>query len=178
MINWKRSGPDVVNGPRRHGWRDMPEDLPVDVMPCSNEEYFPFPPTREQLGIMRLADEQTERLLRKFNMSRAEFVRTAAAMAIGFWAIDTVRKGVYGSYGWAHNTATTNACDLEWDGKRGAETLNNLPGEFIFDVQSHHVDPKGMWRVTNPAIHAFSAAVWPQSSALTGGRPGVRTDGS
>src|SRR5436305_131363 len=104
----------------------MPEELPVDVAPCSNEEYFPFPPTREQLGIMRLANEETERYRRKFNMSRAEFVRTASAMAIGFWAIDTVRKGVYGSYGWAHNTATTNACDLEWDGKRGAETLNNL----------------------------------------------------
>src|SRR5204863_1836595 len=156
----------------------MPEELPVDVMPCSNEEYFPFPPTREQLGIMRLANEETERYRRKFNMSRAEFVRTAAAMAIGFWAIDTVRKGVYGNYGWAHNTATTDACDLEWDGHVGAESLNNLPGEFIFDVQSHHVDPDGLWRVSNPAIHAFFAAIWPQSSAATGGQPGVREDGT
>jgi len=176
VINWKRSGPDLVSGPRRHSWKDMPEELPVDVMPCSNEEYFPFPPTREQLGIMRLANEETERYRRKFNMSRAEFVRTAAAMAIGFWAIDTVRKGVYGNYGWA-SSATTNACDLEWDGKKGMETLNNLPGEFIFDVQSHHVDPDGMWRVTNPAIEAFFAGIWPQASPATGDKPSIGPGG-
>ena len=35
-----------------------------------------------------------------------------------------------------------------------------------------------MWRVTNPAIHAFFAAVWEQSSAATGDQPGVREDGS
>src|SRR3712207_8150050 len=46
----------------------------------------------------------------------------------------------------SHNTATTAACDLEWDGRKGMETLRNLPGEFIFDVQSHHVDPDAEWR--------------------------------
>src|SRR5919202_108612 len=70
------------------------------------------------------------------------------------------------------------ACSLDYDGKHGKDTLKNLPGEFIFDVQSHHVDPDGMWRTTNPAIHAFFAAIWPQSSAVTGDQPGVRNDGS
>ncbi|MGH2956394.1 MAG: amidohydrolase family protein [Solirubrobacterales bacterium] len=156
----------------------MPEDLPVDVMPCSNEEYFPPEPSREQLAIMELADRETERLRGKFNMSRRQFVRTAAATTIGFWAIDAVRMGRFGNYGFAHNTATLDACDLEWAGRGGLETLRNLPGEFIFDVQSHHVDPDGMWRVTNPAIHAFFAAVWPQASTVTGDRPGLRPDGS
>jgi uncharacterized protein len=178
MIHWKRSGPALTSTPYRFSWPEMSEALPVDVLPCSNDEYIPPPPTREQRAIMALADAETERLRRKFGMTRAQFVRTAAAMAIGFWAIDVVRPGLFGSYGWAHNTATTNACDLEWDGKTGLQTLLNLPGEFIFDVQSHHVDPDGMWRVTNPAIHAFFAAVWPQSSAVTGGRPGIRRDGS
>jgi predicted TIM-barrel fold metal-dependent hydrolase len=118
---------------------------------------------------MRLADAECERWRRKFKMSRREFVRTAAAAAIGFWAIDVVRPGLFGNYGWAHNTATTHACDLEWDGRKGLATLRNLPGEFIFDVQSHHVDPDGMWRVTNPAIHAFFSAVWPQARPQGGG---------
>jgi predicted TIM-barrel fold metal-dependent hydrolase len=169
LINWKRNGPALTSSPERHSWADMSEDLPVDVMPCSNEEYFPPPPSREQLGIMRLANEETERWRRKLGMSRREFVRTAAATAIGFWAIDMVRPGLFGNYGWAHNTATTGACDLEWDGRRGLATLRNLPGEFIFDVQSHHVDPDGMWRVTNPALHAFFTAVWPQASPVGGG---------
>ena len=163
MIDWKSTGPSLTSSPKRFSWPDLAEDLPVDVMPCSNEEYFPPPPSREQIGIMRLADSECERWRRKMNMSRREFVRTAAATVIGFWAIDMVRPGLFGNYGWAHNTATTAACDLEWDGRKGLASLRNLPGEFIFDVQSHHVDPDGMWRVSNPAIHAFFSAVWPQS---------------
>jgi uncharacterized protein len=163
--------------PYRHAWDDLSEAPPVDVLPCSNDEYFPPPPTREQIGIMQLQDREIERYRRKFNMSRRAFVRTATATAIGFWAIDAVRKGEYGNYGWAQNT-TTDACDLEWDGKKGLERLTNLPGEFIFDVQSHHVDPEGQWRVTNPGFHAFFAAVWPQSSWALGEPGGVREDGS
>jgi hypothetical protein len=177
VINWKRSGPSLTSGPARFSWPDIPEDLPVDVLPCSNEEYFPPPPSREQLAIMRLADAETERMRRKFRMSRAEFVRTAAATAIGFWAIDAIRMGQFGNYGWAHNTATTAACDLEWDGRKGVESLRNLPGEFIFDVQSHHVDPQGLWRVSNPAFVAVFAAIWDQASPLTGEFPSVGPGG-
>src|SRR3954471_8114388 len=176
-INWKRHGPAMTSKPYRHSWDDMSEDLPVDVIPCSNDEYFPPEPTEQQRAIMALADRETERMRIRFGMSRRNFVRTAAATAIGFWAIDAVMQGTWGNYGWASSN-TTDACDLEFDGKRGAETLENLPGEFIFDVQSHHVDPDGMWRVTNPAIHAFFAAIWPQSSAVLGDQPGVGQDGS
>jgi hypothetical protein len=127
---------------------------------------------------MRLQNQEVERLRRRFNMSRAEFVKTSAAMAIGFWAIDVVRPGIFGNYGAvAHNTATTAACDLEWAGRKGLETLSNLPGEFIFDVQSHHVDPDGMWRANNPAFHAFFAAIWPQASPATGDQPSVGPGG-
>jgi uncharacterized protein len=149
----------------RDAWETMPEDLPVDVLPCSNDEYFPPPPSPSQKAIMAIADGEVERWRKKFNMSRREFVRTSAAMAIGFWAIDVVRPGIYGNYGGASavSTGRPDACDLEWAGRKGLETVKNLPGEFIFDVQSHHVDPDGMWRVNNPAIHAFFAAVWPQT---------------
>ena len=166
---WKRS------------WDDPSEALPVDVLPCSNGEFLPPAPTAEQRTIMALAEAETERWQRRFGMSRRTFVRTAAAMSIGLWAIDAIGRGRFGTYALAHNTDTTNACDLEWTGQEGDDgkgTLQNLPGEFIFDVQSHHVDPDGLWRVSNPAIHAFFAAIWPQSSFVTGDRPGIRPDGS
>jgi predicted TIM-barrel fold metal-dependent hydrolase len=150
VIRWKRS------------WPDQTADLPVDVLPASNEEYFPPPPSKRQIAIMDLQNRETERLRRKFGMTRAQFVRSAAGMAVGFWAIDAVMMGQYGSYGFAQ-VPKPDACDLDWDGKKGAESLKNKPGEFIFDVQSHHVDPDGQWRATNPAIHAFFAAVWPQA---------------
>ncbi|MEY2477948.1 MAG: uncharacterized protein QOG87_3263 [Actinomycetota bacterium] len=163
---WKRS------------WGDQNEDLPVDVLPCSNGEYIPLPASAGQRAIMSLADAESERWRRRLGMSRRQFVRTAAATAVGLWAIDMVGDSRFGSFGFAHNTDTTDACDLENDGKAGLQTLQNLPGEFIFDIQSHHVDPDGLWRVNNPAIHAFFAAVWPQSSPLLGGRPAIRDDGS
>jgi hypothetical protein len=142
------------------------------VLPRSNGEFVPPPPTERQLGIMRLAESETERWRRKMGLSRRDFVRTAGALAIGFWAIDSLAAGRFGTYraAKAHNTATTDACDLEWAGGEGFETLGNLPGELILDVQTHHVDPAGMWRVNNPAIHAFFAVVWEQS------RSGGETD--
>jgi predicted TIM-barrel fold metal-dependent hydrolase len=34
-----------------------------------------------------------------------------------------------------------------------------------------------MWRVTNPAIEAFFAGIWPQASPATGGKPGIGPGG-
>jgi uncharacterized protein len=113
---------------------------------------------------MALADEHTERWRRRFGMSRRDFVRTAAATAIGLWAIDAVGAGRFGRYLFGGRPARAmDACDLEFDAATGTAGLANLPGEFIFDVQTHHVDPDGLWRVDNPVIHAFFAAVWPQA---------------
>ena len=169
MIRWSRS------------WPDQWEGLPVDVLPSSNGEYIPPPPSQEQLLIMHLQDREVERYRRKFNMSRRRFVRTSMAMSIGFWAIDAVMPGKWGNYasaasnGWS---STMDACDLAYAGGQGLETVANLPGEFIFDIQSHHVEPDAAWRVTNPGIEAFFAAIWPQSSAALGNHPGLRSDGS
>jgi predicted TIM-barrel fold metal-dependent hydrolase len=157
-----------VNSWIQRRWRNEPkisERLPVDVFPCSNGEFDPGPVTLQQQQVMALAEDATEQARRRFGMTRREFVRTAAAYTIGFWAIDQVMGTQWGSYtASAHNTNTWSACDLEWPHAQ----LNNLPGEFIFDVQSHHVDPHGKWRVTNPAIEAFFAAVWPQAGGVAG----------
>jgi hypothetical protein len=162
MIRWKRS------------WPDLSEELPLDIMPASNGEFAPPPPSPGQIAYTQLANQEIDRQARRFNMSRRDFVRTAAAMAICFWAKDVVG----GKTSWAHNTSTTAACDLEWETGTGVYSLGNMPGEFIFDVQSHHVESDGMWRVTNPGFEAFFAAIWGQAGPITGGRPGIRDGGS
>ena len=143
---------------------ELGEDLPVDVIPASNGEFMPPPPSEAQRAIMRLADFESERTRSRLNMNRRDFVRTAAAFAIGLWAIDEVVQPKWGRYAWAHNTKTNAACDLEWPGAQ----LDNLPGEFIFDIQSHHVESDGMWRVNNPGFEAFFAAIWPQAGGVAG----------
>jgi hypothetical protein len=164
MLNWKRS------------WPDLSEDLPLDVTPYSNGEFIPPAPTKQQKLIMELANEESERLRRKMGMSRRQFVRTAAAYTVGLWAINQVGLR-FGRDARADNTETIAACDLEWEGATGVATLGNMPGEFIFDIQSHHIDADGLWRVRNPAFEVFFAAVWSQAGPF-GGTPGVRPDGT
>lgn len=171
MSSWKR----FVDGIR------MPEGMPVDVMPASNGEFVPPPPTRQQRTIMALQDAEAERVRARLGMSRREFVRSSAAYGVGLWAIGRVMQPRFGGYfaggsqgednpPWQH--PDTDACNLEWPEAQ----LDNLPGEFIFDVQSHHVDPGGDWRVKNPGFHAVFAAIWEQSGMIWE-RPSVSSGG-
>ena len=66
MIDWKRHGASTTSSPERFSWPEMSQDLPVDVLPCSNDEYFPLPPSAEQLAIMDAANRETERWRTKF----------------------------------------------------------------------------------------------------------------
>jgi hypothetical protein len=143
MASWKRSQ------------EDLSEAMPLDVMPISNGEFIPLPPSRQEIAIMALQEQEGERIRRKLGMSRRDFVRSAAAMAVGFWAVEQIMGG--GSARADH----TNGAECALDNPNAQ--LNNLPGEFIFDIQTHHVDEDGLWKVANPGFHAFFAAAWPQS---------------
>ncbi|MPZ64646.1 MAG: hypothetical protein GEU83_03715 [Pseudonocardiaceae bacterium] len=145
---------------------DPPEDPAIDVLPASNGEYVPKPPSRRQRAIMALQDQKIEEQRHKFGLSRRDFVRTAAAMGIGVWAVDQVTGGLWGRYSWADGTATTDACDLENPGSQ----LANLPGEFILDTQGHHLDDEGRWRVENPGFNEF-LMTW--TSQAMGEHPGA-----
>jgi hypothetical protein len=149
----------------KHYLPDPSEDPAIDVLPASNGEYVPQNPSPAQRRIMALQDEKIEALRRRFGMSRRQFVRTAAAYAVGVWAIDQVTGGPWGRYAFAQNTETTKACDLENPGAQ----LANLPGEFILDTQSHTLDSNGKWRTQNPAFAQF-LMLWTSSSM--GDHPG------
>src|SRR3954467_11102066 len=90
--------------------------------------------------------------------------------------MDAVMPGKWGNYASA-SSKTLDACDLEYAGGKGLETVANLPGEFVFDVQSHHVDPDSDWRVTNPSMVAFFAAIWPQAPPVRRHHPRIHDDG-
>ena len=150
------------------------EAMPYDVLPASNGEFIPREPSERQLAIMALQEQEGERVRRSLGMDRRDFVRSASAYGVGLWAISQLAPSEFGTYAGGPDQAKgTGACDLEWPGAQ----LKNMPGEFIFDVQSHHVDAGGDWRVTNPGFHAFFAAVWEQSGPL-GGRPSLNPDGT
>ncbi len=158
--------------PWKNTWPDIPEDVAIDVMPTSNGEYVPKPPTRQQIAIMALQDEQIEIQRRRFNMSRRSFVRTSAAYAIGIWAINAVTAGRWGSYAFAAEAGPGYNGLNEMDNP-GAQ-LANLPGEFILDTQGHHLDSAGRWRLENPGFEEF-LRLW--TSQAMGEMPGVDSSG-
>src|SRR4051812_36957342 len=135
----------------------LSEDMPVDVLPASNGEFVPPPPTREQKLIMRLQDEKAEEVRRTMGYSRREFVRSAAALGVGFWAIGQVMGGEWGRYVPGASSAKANAAGIYHDRADDLafpeSQLDNLVGEFIFDVQTHHIDSGGLWRVDKPPLH-------------------------
>ena len=158
--------------PWRRATESLSENLPVDVMPCSNGEFFPPEPTEQQRNIMWLANRESERLRRRMGMSRRQFVRSSAGFAVGLWAIEQVMGHALGSYT-AHAWSPTNqACDItDLDNAVDSAKMgfHNAPGEFIFDIQSHHVDSSGDWRVDNVAFEAFFAGIWAQAGGVAGG---------
>ena len=85
-----------------------PSEAPaIDALPASNGEFIPPDPTPAQRKIMALQNEKIEELRRKFGMSRRQFVRTAAAFAVGVWAVDKVSGGKFGDYAFAQYTKPT-----------------------------------------------------------------------
>jgi uncharacterized protein len=163
---------------RRHldRWSTLDERMPVDVLPASNGEFLPPPPNQGQLRVMAMQDAMAEEARAKLGMSRRTFVRSASAIGVGFWAINQVFGGEWGHYvaGADDGPIGDDACSLEFPNAQ----LNNLPGEFIFDVQTHHVDSSSTatWRINNPGVHAAFMALWSQSGPL-GGEPHVGKDG-
>ncbi|MGH7898483.1 MAG: hypothetical protein ACREQQ_11060, partial [Candidatus Binatia bacterium] len=148
----------------------LSDRLPIDVLPVSNEEFIPPEPTREQRAIMQIAREETEAAARKLGMSRRKFLQTGAATMICLGAINKVMGTRGGYYAWGQDSCGLNApigtrgqptyFDLEHPGAQ----MNNLPGEFIMDLQTHHVVPSVDWYAQNPGEAAFFVLAWNQSS--------------
>lgn len=141
------------------GMEFLDEDLPINVLPYSNEEFLPASPSPEQLLIHRMATEECAEAAARHGMSRRRFLRTGAAAAITVSAIARVWAAKAGNTAYAR-TDPLKACDLDYPNAQ----MNNLPGEFVMDLQTHHVDSGGTWRITNPGEAAFFAAIWAQSN--------------
>lgn len=139
-------------------------NLPVDILPASNNEFYPRSPNAREIATMRRMNEKTEEVRRRLGMSRREFVRTGLAMAVGWWAVDAMSSGKYGNYGYAgplgNDPTADDLCAMNFPNVQ----LDNLPGEFIFDVQSHHVESDGIWRAALPVHWAVIAILFGQVS--------------
>jgi len=108
-----------------------PEDraiVPFPTYPVSNMEWVPKPITDRQLLAERLIAEECAQQAKRHGMTRADFLRTAAATLTGF----VVLNELSGSDVFA---VTRKQCE---DPEAAREVLAKK--YFVMDVQQHHVD--------------------------------------
>jgi predicted TIM-barrel fold metal-dependent hydrolase len=120
-------------------------NVPFPTSPVSNGEWCPLPITdKQRLAATLIADECAQRA-RRHGMSRAQFLRTAAATATAFMVLNKV----YGLDSWGDAAAMPvrpEHCD-DLDAAR--ELLDRRL--FVMDVQQHHVD----LTLPNPSSYCF-----------------------
>jgi hypothetical protein len=115
---------------------DEDATTPFPMSPVSNGEWMPGPITEKQRVAEKLVAEEAETIARRHGLSRAQFLRTAAGTALGFWVLNRV----HGLDAWGENAvlpAKRIHCE---DLDAASEYLDTKP-YFIMDVQTHHVDP-------------------------------------
>ncbi len=134
--------------------KSLPElavEPPVPLGNRSNGEHFHVQTDLErriQGQILHEAGVQA----RRRGIDRREFLASSVGMATALTAINACRPGgLGGDPGNGYEVPLRDEC----------EPLN--PPEFIFDVQTHHVDPEGAWRETNPGYATLLAGL-PQAA--------------
>jgi predicted TIM-barrel fold metal-dependent hydrolase len=117
--------------------------LPIKLDTTSNGEFLPRPLPPSVRLAKELAHERAGETARRLGMSRRTFLKSLSGAALTFLAINeaNARAGARGGY-----FDVGREAPYEPEAARAA-----LAGEdFIFDIQCHHVNPKGAWRrITN-----------------------------
>jgi predicted TIM-barrel fold metal-dependent hydrolase len=114
---------------------EAPSPIPTRI--ASNEEFIPPPQSPEQKEFEARLAVLSEQAARGQGLSRRDFLRTGSGMAAALTALNQVFGPIY-----------QVAADEVKDQKAFAEKWPK--DQFIFDVQTHHVDISRKWYDTTP----------------------------
>jgi predicted TIM-barrel fold metal-dependent hydrolase len=132
---------------------EAPPPIPTRI--ASNEEFVPPPQSPQQKEVEARLAAISERAAKRQGLSRRAFLRTGSGMAAALVALNEVFGRCY----------DVSAAEVE-DPKAFEE---KWPKEqFIFDIQTHHVDVGRKWYETTPDGKAMQ-------SFFTMLRPGAKT---
>src|SRR5439155_10085331 len=108
---------------------------PIPLQIASNEEFIPPPPTVEQKQVAERLRDISEPAARAQGLSRRDFLRTGSGMAAALIAVNQVFGNVFDVS--AEEVKDQKAFEEKWP-----------KDQFIFDVQTHHVDVSQKWYET------------------------------
>lgn len=103
----------------------LERNLPIPTQVVSNEEFLPLPQTPAQKRVEHALLEMAACNARRMGITRRDFLRSGCGMAAAFAAMNAV---------FGHFFRVEAAEMLE-----PAARAPRLPGEFVFDIQTHHV---------------------------------------
>jgi predicted TIM-barrel fold metal-dependent hydrolase len=115
---------------------------PIASRIASNEEFVPPAPTPQQRAYEACVQEISARAAKRQGLSRRAFLRTGSGMAAALYALNQVFGDCYDVS--AAEVEDQNAFEEKWP-----------KDQFIFDVQTHHVDVSRKWYDTTPDGKAF-----------------------
>jgi predicted TIM-barrel fold metal-dependent hydrolase len=144
---------------RRRGADDPDRDvrLPLGVLPATNGEYVPAPPTQHDLDVQAAALMHADDAARAIGMDRRRFLRTAGGVAAVLATIDLAAcssSAREASPGTTTSRSTTSRPGGSYtvppttDVAACEEALSGT--EFVVDVHTHHVMPDGPWTKNAP----------------------------
>jgi predicted TIM-barrel fold metal-dependent hydrolase len=111
--------------------------LPIPSRIASNEEFIPPAQTRQQKRYEARLKEISEKAAKRQGLSRRDFLRTGSGMAAALVALNEVFGRCY----------DVDAAEVQ-DQQAFAEKWPK--NQFIFDVQTHHVDVSRKWYEDTP----------------------------
>lgn len=115
--------------------QDAPAPIPTRI--ASNEEFIPPPQTPQQKEYEARLTALSEQAARRQGVSRRDFLRSGSGMAAALFALNQVFGDCYEVS--AEEVQDKNAFEEKWP-----------KDQFIFDVQTHHVDVSRKWYDDTP----------------------------
>jgi uncharacterized protein len=152
--------------------------LPLGVLPATNGEYVPDPPTRRDLDVAARALEVADEAAGRIGIDRRRFLQAAGGVAAVLATIDLAACSSSSRSGLpAASTSTTRRSASTTSSPGGSFTVPpphdvaacehalGGNGEFVVDVHTHHVMPDGPWTKNAPDTVQLVLGMVPQCGA-------------
>lgn len=114
---------------------DALSPIPLEI--ASNEEFIPAPPTPQQKEVAGRLNALSEQGAKAQGLTRRDYLRSGSGMAAALLAFNQVFGNVYEVS--AEEVKDPKAFEEKWP-----------KDQFIFDVQTHHVDVSRKWYDDTP----------------------------
>lgn len=121
---------------------DAPPPIPARI--ASNEEFIPPPQTPQQKEYEARVQDISEHAARRQGLTRRDYLRTGSGMAAALLALNQTFGECYAVE--AAEAEDPKAFDEKWP-----------KDQFIFDIQTHHVDVSKKWYDDTPDGRAATA---------------------